>query len=316
MNEPPADVSATVAYSMDKWLLDRVPWAMWFCVAGLAVVLHADSRGRNGAVLAFVYLALLGLAFAGWAATTLIDRSTSFFVSIAMGAVIAFLVVVIIIAVVGTVGRSVPRGTLWWSGLVDPPPHVFGWMLIYLGCGYTAYALFRHYHPGRPIVMLSQSGVLFHRSWLRDLFIPWQDIQGVGHLDTSSAGAPATANPHAIVVVVTNDFYERYIAPKRSFLAPPGSELMFWPKGAMTQMVLTSTDVAVDPNDYRVPIEARWKAFRDLPKAATRSGASDVKCVTYGRWSIDRSWWQAIKFLAPLIGIATVVLHANGFWRT
>ena len=30
------------------------------CVAGLVVVLRADSSGGNGAVLGFVYLALLG----------------------------------------------------------------------------------------------------------------------------------------------------------------------------------------------------------------------------------------------------------------
>ena len=51
-----ADVSVTVEYSMDKWLMDRVPWALWFCLAGLAVILHTDSRGVNGAALAGVYL--------------------------------------------------------------------------------------------------------------------------------------------------------------------------------------------------------------------------------------------------------------------
>ena len=314
MSEPAADVSATVEYSMDKWLLDRVPWAMWSCAAGLAVVLHADSRGRNGAVLAFVYLALLGLAFAGWAATTLIDRSTPFLVSIAIGTAIALVVVVVIIAVTGTVGRSVPRGTLWWSGLVDPPLHVFGWMLIYLGGGYIGYALFRHYRPGRPIVVLSPAGVAFHRSWLRNLLIPWQDIQGVGHLDTSSAGAPASPNRHAAVVVVTRDFYERDIAPKLSFLAPPGSEAMFRPKGALMQMVLNCADVAVGPEDYRVPAEARWRTFRDRPAAAVPAAGPQGTRIRYGRWSIDGSWWQAIMFLAPLIGIIAVVLHAKGFW--
>lgn len=75
MSPPTADVSASVGYSVDKWQMDRVPWAMWFCVGGLAISLHAESRGVPGAALAFVYLALLALAFAGWASTTLIERS-------------------------------------------------------------------------------------------------------------------------------------------------------------------------------------------------------------------------------------------------
>ena len=298
---------------MDKWLLDRTPWAMWFCVAGLAVILHM-GRGTNGAALAFVYLALLGLAFAGWAATTLIDRSISFLAALAIGIAIAVVVAIIIGLVAGTVGRSRPPGTLWWSGLVDPPLHVFGWMLLYLGGGYIAYALLRHHRPGRPIVMLSRSGVTFHRSWLRNLFIPWQDIQAVGHLEVSSAAGFVSTNPNAIAVTVTNDFYARTIAPKRSFLAPPGSEWMFRPKGAMMQMVLTSSDVAVAAEDYRVPIEARWKAFRDLPVSVPEVGGVHGKRVTYGRWSFDCSWWQSIMFLAPLVGMAAVVLHAKGLW--
>src|SRR6516165_10323368 len=43
------------------------------CVAGLVVVLRADSSGGNGAVLGFVYLALLGVAFTGFALTPLIQ---------------------------------------------------------------------------------------------------------------------------------------------------------------------------------------------------------------------------------------------------
>ena len=65
MSAPSADVSATVEYTMDKWRMDRLPWAMWACVAGLAIALHAESRGQNGAVFARGYLALVGVAVAG-----------------------------------------------------------------------------------------------------------------------------------------------------------------------------------------------------------------------------------------------------------
>jgi hypothetical protein len=90
---------------------------------------------------------------------------------------------------------------------------------------------------------------------------------------------------------------------------------MFEPKGELMQMVLTCTDVAVDPEDYLGPVDARWKAFRDRPRSAPdpsgQSVGSPPPSIVYGRWSIDGSLLQAISFLAPLVGMAAVVLHAS-----
>src|SRR5262245_41807526 len=106
------EVSGTVAYSMDKWLIDRVPWALWGCVAGLVVVLHAGSRGGNGAVLAFVYLALLGVAFAGFALATLIERSgisfiVEFPIHILIFVVVACIIGIVAVLVGGSLGDTV-----------------------------------------------------------------------------------------------------------------------------------------------------------------------------------------------------------------
>lgn len=300
MSDPAADPSVTVEYSTDKWRMDRVPWASWFCVAGLAIILNAD-RGRSGAGLAAVYLALVGLAFAGWAAVTLIDRSGyPFYVVLPAFFAIAFLVT-IIIAAFGVLGGHSAVGRLWWSQLVNPPLYAFGWMLIYLGCGWIAYALLRHFYPNRAMLELSLVGVAYHRPWLRDVLIPWQQVQGLGHLEIPEAIA---------VVVVRNDFYEQHIAPKRSFLSPPGSENMFRANGDMMQMALNAPELVVAAKDFRVPLEARWKAFRDRPQ----SGMSPGPRIVYGRWETDGSWWQVIWFLAPLIGMAVVVLHASSLW--
>ena len=321
MSNPADDLSATVAYSTDKWLMDRVPWAMWVCVAGLVVVLHAEHRGVNGAALALVYLALLGLAFASWVATTMIDRSPyPFYVTLPVGILVAILLAGVIVAL-GVVfgGSSGPRyaggGQGWWGRLVNPPTHVFGWMMIYLGLGWIGFAVVRHFHPGRPIVMLSPRGVAFHRSWLPNILIPWQDVKGVGALEIETDGGPPTLAPHVIAVVVTKDFYERHIAPKRGFLAPPGSEFMFRPKGAMMQVVLTQAEVTVDPKHLHVPIEARWTAFRDRAASVPDVGSASGPPIDFARWSIDGSPWQAIMFLAPIAGMIAVALHAGGIWR-
>ena len=311
MNEPATDVTATVEYSTDKWFMDRIPWALWTCVAGLVVALHADDRSGTGPVLAAIYLALLGVAFAGWALTVLIARSgVSFVAEFPVHLLIFSVVVLITAAIAGSVGNTAGLGgRLRWSMLLKPPDAVFGWMLIYLGMAWTAFAVFRHHRPARPILSLTPAGVFFHRSWLRDLHIPWQDIQGVGPVELG--GFPAT-NPNVIVVVVSKNFYEQHIAPKRSFFEPPGTEYMFRPKDEMMQMAMTSAEVRVNPDDYRMPIEARWKAFRDQPRSTLQSNGSPGRRVVLGRWSIDGSPWQAIQFVAPLVGMIAVVLNARG----
>lgn len=80
-------------------------------------------------------------------------------------------------------------------------------------------------------------------------------------------------------------------------------------------MAINSTEVAVVPEDYHVPMEARWKAFRDRPRPSVpQTGKKQPRpSIVYGRWSIDGTWWQAVKFLTPLVAMVAVVLHATVF---
>jgi len=73
----------------------------------------------------------------------------------------------------------------------------------------------------------------------------------------------------------------------------------------MMQVVLNSADMTVKPEDFLGPAEARWKAFRDQPKPSSHDGGA----IVYGRWSIDGSPWQAVRFFAPLIGMIVVMLY-------
>ena len=313
MSEPSADVSATVEYTMDKWRMDRLPWAMWACVAGLAIALHAESRGQSGAVLAAVYLALLGLAFAAYALTTLIGRSG---LPLLLELLIGFLVLIVVSGLIGVIsmlvggpsGRSSYVGAmrgLNWSHLVNPSLNVFGWMLLYLGFGWILFSAYRHIYADRAVVSMSAAGIRFHRPWLKGLFIPWQEVRGVGHLVVPGISGVPFVSPYAAAVTVGRDFHERHIAPKRRFFAPPGAEAMFQPKGEMMQVVLNSADMTVKPEDFLGPAEARWKAFRDQPGSPSQHGGT----IVYGRWSIDGSWWQAVRFLAPLVGMVVVLVY-------
>lgn len=316
MSVPAAGFPQTVEYSMDKWFMDRVPWALLTCLAGLACVLYADNEGGNGPVLAIVYLAMLALVCAGLAAATLIeDRSgLPFYVTILIGLLI-FVVVVSVTALiafgVGSRPGSPSIGRLRWGEFFNPPIHVFGWLLIYLGSGWTGYALLRHFYPARPILMLSPAGITYHRGCLKNLLIPWQEVHGVGPLESENASGFGSRFPQATAVVVTQAFYEQHIAPKRGMLAPPGFERIFQPKGAMMQMVLTQAEIIIFQKDLRELIDVRWKAFLNQPPPAPAAGEPPGPPVVYGRWSIDGSWWQAIQFLTPLVGMGAVVLHAS-----
>lgn len=316
MSDPSADLSGTVEYTMDKWRMDRVPWGLWACVAGVAFVLHAESHGVNGAALAAVYVVLLGVAFAGFVLTILIGQSDlplplDFLIGILILIIVTVVIGGVSLAVGGSIGRSYYMwGGLFWSSMVNPPPNVFGWMLIYFGLGWIGFALYRHAYVDRPIVTLSPAGIAFHRPWLNGLSIPWRDVQGVGRLEiVLGSGVPFTAPSAA--VLVGRDFYERQIAPKRSFFEPPGADAMFRPKGEMMQVVLNSADMTVTAEDFLGPVEARWKAFRE--GAMPRHDGPPGPAIAYGRWSIDGSLWQAVMFLAPVVGMAVVVLTAFGF---
>jgi hypothetical protein len=149
---------------------------------------------------------------------------------------------------------------------------------------------------------------------LPDVFIPWQEMRAVGPLEAENLGYAPTVYPKTMAVTVTREFYEQQIAPKRSILSPPGAEAMFRPKGALMQMVLASPELIVDFEEFRDPIEARWKAFQDEPSAAQTPRTTAAESRVHGRWSYDGSWWQTMMFLAPLFGMAVVVLHASGFW--
>lgn len=309
-------VARPVEYSTDKWFMDRVPWALWVCVAGLAIALNAADRGENGPALALVYLAALAVVFAGLVAIELIERSPLPFLAVLPIVLIAMIVVTAAVAaVVGLVGGSIGRSGSrpWHSRLVDPPFNVFGWMLIYLGGGWIAYALLRHVRPARPIIVLSPAGFASHRFWLRDLVIPWSDVQGVGLLETAGTFTPPS--PFAVYVVVSRDFHARQIAPKLSRLAAVGAGNLFIDKVEGVQMVLTGPGLAVDLEDLRRPIEARWHAFRAPPPTSGPAPAASPEApIVYGRWRPDGSWWQTIQLLAPLVALCAVGLHASGMW--
>jgi hypothetical protein len=190
--------------------------------------------------------------------------------------------------------------------------------------------MYRHFKPARPMLLLSPAGIAFHADWLRDLLIPWHEVRGVEAYELM----PASGMPHRYqditAVLISKEFYEAQILPKRGFLMGPAGRVLVWllrsphshtfggwdqvfsPTGSSMQMVLHYTLFSIPPKQVREPIEARWKAFRNeppssLPAARPITQAREV----YGTWSIDGSVWQTIQFLVPLIGIVAILVDST-----
>jgi len=183
--------------------------------------------------------------------------------------------------------------------------------------GWIIFALYRHFKPARPILMLSPAGISYHASLLKNLLIPWHEVRGVDAFERTGASGIPDCYPDLTAVLVSREFYDRHILVKRSVFGGPKRswDAMFLPKGSLMQMVLHYELFSVDPKHIREPVEARWKSFRiEQP-----SSLSDAKPIpearqVYGAWSIDGSPWQAIKFLVPLIGIIGVLAVSTGVW--
>lgn len=299
MNAGPADVFQIVEYRRDKWAMEKVPLALLLCLLGLTSILYRDSPPGSTTLMAVV-LMLLVAAVAFLSALWLMLEARNVAIRALATAIVAiFILAAVLLHGPGVLqpGRPTPN---------DAEARVAGWMLVYGAIGWIAWALYRHVFPPKPLLMLSPAGVSYHLSWLRDLLIPWHEIRDVGALERTDASGVVHRAEALTVVLVPKSFYDRHIEPRlSSILGPPG---IFHPKGQSMQIVLHYDWFSVDPKHIREPVEARWKAFRHEPPTDTKP-VSEARQV-YGRWSIDGSRWQAIKFLVPFIGIIAVLVHS------
>ena len=325
MEPAAAEISRIVEYSRDQWTMARVPLALLFCLTGLAFVVYVEPR-PPGAGVPTVFGLLMASAVVVALATYALERMFQGR-TMATRLLAAALVILAVMALLW----NAPAGFFHPGRWTKLPTNLFGWMLVAGGIGWFTHALYRHLRPARPVLMLSPAGIAFHAAWLRDHFIPWHEVRGVEALETMPASGIPYRYQDLTVVVISREFYETYILPKRGFLMGPGRELVelllsrhhfggwdevFWPKGSAMgssmQMVLHHELFSIPPKQVREPVEARWKAFRNerpssLPVARSIPGSREI----YGAWSIDGSLWQAIQFLVPLIGIIAILVGST-----
>jgi hypothetical protein len=220
------------------------------------------------------------------------------------------------------------------------------WIMVLLALGFIAYALARHLFPARPMLTLSPAGISFHLAYLKDALIPWHEVQEVADFDLTGPHGPPNRYPEITAVLMSQNFYERHLLPKRRTTPKDfeglldvlvtsrlmmtslgaGWDDVFRPKGALMQMALAHPNwFKIGPKDIREPVEARWKAFRErrgpatsVPSTNARTKAEPPRggAQVYGASSLKLSPWQAVLCIVPLIGILAVVTNAMELWDT
>ncbi|MDR2880483.1 MAG: hypothetical protein LBV29_01085, partial [Azoarcus sp.] len=180
------NVFQTVEYSRDQWRMKKVPQALLFFLVGMAFVIYVDPQPlRSGILIAFVVMVAITFVY-GLGAILLeliFEGRTTAIRVLATAIAIVFLVAIYWNRPGDLLSPRYPMGP-------NVETYVLGWMMIIGAGGWITFALYRHFKPPRPILMLSPAGVSYHVSGLKDLLIPWEHVQGVDGLEIRGDAGP------------------------------------------------------------------------------------------------------------------------------
>jgi hypothetical protein len=172
----------------------------------------------------------------------------------------------------------------------------------------------KHLRPGRPVMLLSPAGVHMNVSWLKNLVIPWYEVEHVGQLEHHHPGGIVMRHPEALAIAFSRDYYEREILPRRSFLSGSVWSGMFQERGAQMQMLLPYPWFSISMKEMQDPVDARWKAFRELDAGAPPPAAAGAP-VRISAWSpalLTR--WRITWLTVPMAGVLLMLAHFAGAW--
>ncbi|WFU17511.1 STM3941 family protein [Bradyrhizobium sp. CB3481] len=213
-----------------------------------------------------------------------------------------------------------------------------------LGAGLSGFTLWRRWHHGKPVFTLSPDGIHYRIPFVKQVLIPWHEIQGVDTVDieagywsilwsTESLRYNTFILRHVTVILLPQRFYQQHLHISSLLLRGPAWKANFIPKGDLVQMALHHEYVSVEPRALREAVEARWRAFREKPaapmartsvpstmnpsaaKTAVSHPAPTSGVIAMGEDPKSMSWWEATKVIALLIGIAIVSANLAGLWQ-
>jgi hypothetical protein len=186
-----------------------------------------------------------------------------------------------------------------------------------------------------------------------DVPIPWREIQSIDTADIrvrnwgrGSAFFPYITFRDCTVARVSRPFYEEAIHTPSVFMQGPGWEGVFQPDGDAMRVALHHEQFVLSPQDVRIPVEARWRAFRGRSHPAARaeeeaaanrrSAASDTisdaaasgirrtltsaaslgEPIRFGDAALLATPWDMLKLGTALVAFLVVGSNALGLWET
>lgn len=180
--------------------------------------------------------------------------------------------------------RPVAIGLLVLGGIVlaivrsdpvlDKTALAAGLILVVGSLAYITYAHYRAALPGKPVLVLSPSGIRTRMGVRKEYSIPWNEIHGVETIDTSALPLSwILSSRHTVtfrdvtVVLVSRRFYDKHVHVRSWLMRGPYWSCFFVPTGDSVQIAIMHEHVSVPPQDMRAAIEQRWCAFSNHPNA-------------------------------------------------
>jgi hypothetical protein len=195
----------------------------------------------------------------------------------------------------------------------------------------VAWSLWTRAGARKPVFSLSPAGIT-HR-WVREVLIPWREIQAIDSIDITtkmlSPVALFTSGPSQLykysffygvtAIVVSRQFYESRLFVGSAFLRGPGWKANFIPDGEVVRVALHHELVSVPRDELRRAVETRWQAFRHQKAAASvpASGALRPRPAGIAMGESPKSVpaWQAIQIALLSVGIAACLSNLAGLWQ-
>lgn len=293
------DLERTIVYSRDRWQMRLVPGALLLAAGGLLVVVLGEaSLGaslRAGAVIAAGFLILL---LTGHYLIFQIFEGRSRLLRL-----LSLLIVAVALHLYFAGGGSL------FPGKARVGIEAAGGFLAVAGLGYVGYALYRHWVPGAPILMLSPAGVRLHYVWLPDVEIPWSSIKAIEQRKGFASPLLLRGIIDIPALQLPRETFDRLIESKRNFLAEPHWRSLFVIEPKWALVLLHPGAFALKSEDIGKPLLARWKAFRKAPPVPF-GAVPAVEPIVLGRWRDERSWNEALAFGAPLAAVLALLLYA------
>lgn len=209
------------------------------------------------------------------------------------------------------------------SALVVDPDRESVWTYIgvvvclVLGGALVGFTLWRRSHPGKPLFKLSPDGVHYRIPLVKEVLIPWHQIQGVDTIDIEAGywsiswlrqNPTLTYEPavacNVTVILLPKPFYDQRIFVDSFLLRGPGWKANFIPKGSLVQMALHHESYRSSHGRSAKRSRRAGLHFATGPPASRRERACQV-------------WWQrAIRTFRRALRLAPRRRQTSWRWAT